>query len=388
MKYPIAFSASDYQDGAGTEFVPAAASLDGDWICEHLHIPFDSYYRNPEIQQKAVAAAREEVMRTLGFQIVPEKIYDHGVILNASLFGGEVQYHSNSTPVLVPVVTEPADVARLAKRIDGLSDEALLHAGHLHPEYWAAAELLQTTTGVTPRAPASGGVKGVATTCGQLCGVTNFLLWLHTDSVEMRELTALVGRTYRRYIAASRAFDGAEDSDGLGFASDLTGLMSPTDYEQFCGPEEGMLYKAFAPTGRRYYHADSNLRHHVRALADIGVTTVNIGPMVSVTDILSVSPGMHIDGQVPPTQVLWRGTPDLVVDSVRTDIEEIHSAGGSLRQLRVCTAGSINPGTPLENIEAMFWAAMTFGRYDGGVPAHLADVPIDFDRSLAVDQVS
>jgi hypothetical protein len=164
--------------------------------------------------------------------------------------------------------------------------------------------------------------------------------------------------------------------------------MSPTDYEQFCGPEEKMLYETFALTGERYYHADSNLRKHVGALAAIGVTTVNIGPMVSVTDILSAVPSMKIDGQVPPTQVLWRGTPDLVVDAVRRDIEEVRAAGGSLEQLRVCTAGSINPGTPLENIRAMFWAAMTFGRYDGEVPGELSSIPVEFDRAVVVDQVS
>ena len=149
-----------------------------------------------------------------------------------------------------------------------------------------------------------------------------------------------------------------------------------------------MLYETFAPRGERYYHADSNLRKHVGALSEIGVTTVNIGPMVSVTDILTASPGMKIDGQVPPTQVLWRGSPDLVVDSVRRDIAELEAAGGSLDQLRVCTAGSINPGTPLPNIRAMFWAAMTYGRYDRQIDPELAEIPIEFDRAAVVDQVS
>ena len=387
-RYRIAFDAAAYEDGAGKEFVAAAASLDGDWVCEHLGIPFDTYYQSFDLQQESNATARTRVLAETGLPIVPSKTYDHGVILNASLFGGAIQYHTNATPVLEPVVKEPSDVARLEERIDAVSDEALMHEGHLHPEYWTATEKLYESKGQERRAPASGGTKGIATVCGQLCGVTNFLLWLHTHPNEMADLTALVGRTFRRYVSASRAFDGAEDTDRLGFASDLTGLMSPDDYRTFCAPQEHMLYEAFAPSGVRYYHADSNLRNHVHALAEIGVTTVNIGPMVSVTDILEAEPQMKIDGQVPPTQVLWRGTPDLVVDAVRCDIEELRAVGGSLSQLRVCTAGSINPGTPLENIRAMFWAAMTFGRYDGSVAEELAAIPIEFDRSVVVDQVS
>ncbi|MFW5689264.1 MAG: uroporphyrinogen decarboxylase family protein [Spirochaetota bacterium] len=387
-RYPIRFDPEAYRAGSGTEFIPASASLDGDWICEYLGLPFDRYYTSFEVQQEANARAREIVEAELGLPIVPRKVFDHGVILNASLFGGRVRYHANSTPVLEPVVTEPGDVAMLAQRIDAVSDEGLLHEGMLHPEYWGAAERLEREEGIAPSAPASGGTKGIATVCGQLCGVTNFLLWLYTNPSEMETLTALVGRTFRRYIRASRAFDDARDTDGLAFASDLTGLMSPDDYARFCAPQEEMLYETFAPHGERYYHADSNLRRHVAVLAGIGVTTVNIGPMVSVTDILTAAPGMKIDGQVPPTQVLWRGTPDLVVDAVRRDIDELESAGGSLGQLRVCTAGSINPGTPLENIRAMYWAAMTYGRFDRAVSPELASIPVEFDRSVVVDQVS
>ena len=387
-KYPIQFDADAYLAGAETDFIPANAALDGDWACEHLGVPFDEYYKSLELQLETNARAREIVESELGLQIVPHKTYDHGVILNASLFGGAVRYHSNSTPVLAPVVTDPADVAGLAARIDAVSDEALLHEGNLHPEYWAAARRLKEIEGRAQSGPASGGTKGIATVCGQLCGVTDFLLWLYTNPSEMAALTELVGRTFRRYVGASRAFDGAEDADGLGFASDLTGLMSPDAYRTFCAPHERMLYETFAPTGERYYHADSNLRRHVAVLADIGVTTVNIGPMVSVADILAASPRMKIDGQVPPTQVLWRGTPDLVVDAVRCDIAELEAAGGSLDQLRVCTAGSINPGTPLENIRAMFWAAMTYGRFDRAVTPELAEIPVEFDRAAVVDQVS
>lgn len=387
-KYPIHLDPAEYRAGAGTEFLRAHATLDGDWICEHLGIPFDRYYTSYSVQQEATKLARELVAAEVGLDIVPRKVFDHGVILNASLFGGSVHYQKNSTPSLEAVVTDPADVADLERRIDAISDEGLMHAGRLHDEYWMAAQSCERTEGLPQRGPASGGTKGVATVCGQLCGVSNFLVWLHTDSEAMAALTALVGRTLRRYVSASRAFDGVEDSDGLGFASDLTGLMSPDHYRKFCAAHEKMLFETFAPKGERYYHADSNLRHHLPALVEIGVTTVNIGPMISVTEILTAAPTMKIDGQVPPTQVLWRGAADLVVDAVRQDIAEIEAASNSLTQLTVCTAGSINPGTPLANIRAMYWAAMTYGRYDRVVAPDLAEIPLEFDRHALVDQVS
>ena len=387
-KYPIEYDSEAFQRGNGVDFIPARAGLDGDWVCQFLGIPFDRYYMDYVFQRESLGQARSVVEKEIGFQLVGDKVYDHGVILNASLFGGAVQYHDNSTPVLEPVIRDPADVATLALRVDAVTDEGLMHEGVLHAEYWRAMEMRGKRDGIEPRAPASGGTKGIATVCGQLCTVTNFLTWLYTNPVEMAELTALVGRTFSRYIGASREFDGGMAVDGLGFASDLAGLMSPDTYALFCAPGEKELYERYAPRGTRFYHADSNMKNHVQILRDIGVTDVNIGPMVSVSDILTAVPEMVVHGQVPPTQVLWQGTPDLVVDSVRNDIEETKRVGASLGQLRVCTAGSINPGTPLENIKAMFWAASMYGRFDGEVRAQLADIPLEFDRLSVVDQVS
>ena len=387
-KYPIEYDSEAFLRGNGVDFIPARAGLDGDWVCQFLGIPFDRYYTDYVFQLESLDRARAMVEKEIGFQLVGDKVYDHGVILNASLFGGAVQYHDNSTPVLAPVVSDPADVGALAARIDGVSDEGLMHEGVLHQEYWRAVAVREKRDGAEPEAPASGGTKGIATVCGQLCTVTNFLTWLYTNPVEMMELTSLVGRTFMRYIGACREFDGCEDDDGLGFASDLAGLMSPDTYRTFCAPGEKALYDRYAPNGSRFYHADSNMRNHVGILRDIGVTDVNIGPMVSVTDILTAVPEMTIHGQVPPTQVLWQGSPGLVVDAVRSDIEELKQAGAPLKQLQVCTAGSINPGTSLENIKAMFWAASVYGRFDGDVPPDLAAIPIEFDRLSVVDQVS
>jgi hypothetical protein len=151
-----------------------------------------------------------------------------------------------------------------------------------------------------------------------------------------------------------------------------------------------MLFERFAPAGRRHYHADSNMKGHLSVLQEIGVKSVNIGPMVSTADILGRAPEMVVYGQIPPTQVLWKGTPDLVVDAVRRDIRDVAAAGASADQLVVTTAGSINPGTPLENIRAMFWAAMEFGRIGAG--GELADPrpeePLAFDRRALVMQIS
>lgn len=388
MKYNIDFDSEQYKAGAGKDFIHAAASLDGDWICHAFSVPMDRYYRDLPYQRIVRDEAVKAVGKELDLDLINFNPFDTGVVLNASLFGGTPHYHSNSTPVLEPVINEPADVYALEKRIDALSDEALLYEGVLHKKFWEASSFWSKSRGLSMKAPASGGTKGIATVCGQLCGVTNFLMWIMTDPVEMRALTALVGRTFMRYIKASRDFDGLEDLNGLGLASDLTGLMSPDSYIEFCGSEEKDLYEAFALAGERYYHSDSNMERHVEALSSIGVTTVNIGPMVSVNAILSQNRSMKIDGQIPPVRVLWQGSTDLVVDAARQDINDMINSDADLSYLKVCTAGSINPGTPLDNIRAMYWTAMNFGRLKMDVDPGLSSIPIEFDRKEMVNQIS
>ena len=390
VKYAVDFDAVRYREGAGRDFVPVEIALDGDWMCERYRIPMDRYYRDYAFQQEVRDRARAEVRDSLDLELIGPFGVDQGVVTNASLFGGKVRYPANATPTLEPVVGEPKDVADLERRIDALSDDALLEAGELQSARWRWLRRLELERGVPARSPAGRGTKGVATVCGQLCGVTAFLTWLVTDPREAAALTALVGRTFARYIASCRAHDGLEGADGLGFASDLSGLMSPELYGRFCAPHESSLYERFAPAGQRYYHADSNMGRHVPALRAIGVNAVNIGPMVSTADILEAAPDMVVHGQVPPTQVLWQGSPDLVVDAVRRDVRDMMTASAGPSQLVVTTAGSVNPGTPLENIKALYWAAMEYGRIGsgGGLADPRPDEPLGFDRRGTVMQIS
>jgi|GEM_PF-565385 len=388
MKYKIIFDPDLYKKGAGLDFLNASATLDGDWVCHAFNIPMDRYYGDYAYQREMLAGARDVVNKELNLNLIKESVIDTGVVMNASLFGGKPNYHSNSTPVLDPVINDPSDVYALAERIDAVSDEGLMFEGILHKHHWEAAEYWKEQEGRPLKAPASGGTKGIATICGQLCGVTNFLIWMMTNPDEMKILTSLVGRTLKRYIGACRAFEGVENMNSLSFASDVTGLMSPDTYGEFCAHHEKELYKKFAPTGIRYYHSDSNMSNHIELLKWIGVSDVNIGPMISVKHILNAAPKMRIHGQIPPVRVFWQGSTDLVVDAVRQDINDLKESGSALSQLQVCTAGSINPGTPLENIRAMFWAAMEYGKLNEEVNPDLDSIPVEFDRKELVNQIS
>lgn len=336
------------------ERVPASIDLPGDWICVEMGLDFARYYSEFDYQQEMRLRCGERSMRELSLPIKPA--VDFGVVMDASIYGGAVNYESNATPTLAPVVDDPSEIPALVERMERINP---LEKG-LVPRYLEWREKLWTRYGV--RAAHGTGIKGAATMLGQLCGITNFLTWILTDPDEVKLLVDCWLRTSLRYLHAIRRETGCADVlDRFSFQSDVAGMLSPALYREFLLDAEHRIYQEFATEkgAIRYYHADSHMLHQLGALGEIGVNQVNIDPYITPAQILAVLPDAVIHGQIPPTHTLLYGSPEDVVACVRRDIAE----AGAGEHLIVTTAGSINPGTTYENLRAMCYAVEKYGYY-------------------------
>ena len=121
------------------------------------------------------------------------------------------------------------------------------------------------------------------------------------------------------------------------------------------------IFNALCPIkGGRYYHADSRMQHQIENLRPLDPAMVNFGPDLSVNEILDKLPGVAIFGQVPPTDVLWNGTPDEVRETAIRNIKDVYATRKG--RIVVSSAGSVNPGTPLENLKALMEAPLEYER--------------------------
>lgn len=332
--------------------VPVSIHLDGDWICEYLKLDNARYYSDYAYQQEHRLKCSKITEKELGYEILPA--VDFGVVMDASVYGGEVNYESNATPTLKPVINDPAEIDALVERI---SKADLLEQG-LIPRYLAWREKIKTQYGI--ELTYGGGIKGCATMLGQICGITNFMTWIVTDPGQIHKLVACWLETSKRYIQAMRRVTNfPEEQAGFSFASDLTGMLSPQLYREFIMDAEKELYDLYAPHpgDRRFYHADYHMLHHLDALREMGVNEVNIDPYIDSGQILAKLPNAVVYGQIPPTKVLLYGTPEEVVACAKRDIEQ----AGPGKHLVLCTAGSINPGTSFTNLRAMCYAVEKYG---------------------------
>lgn len=338
------------------ERVPVKIYLDGDWICEYLKLDNARYYSDFDYQQENRLKCSKITEKELGYTIYPT--VDFGVVMDSSIYGGQVNYQSNATPTLVPVVNTPEEIDALVEKMEKVD---VLEQG-LVPKFLEWREKIKDRYGIDIKY--GGGIKGCATMLGQICGITNFLTWIVTDPEQVRKLIKCWLKTSIRYIKEIRkAVNYPEDKRGFTFASDVTGMISPEMYRDFIMESEKELFDLFAPNPGdiRYYHADSHMLHHLDALKELGVNHVNIDPYIEPKDILEKMPDVVIHGQIPPLKVLLCGKPEDVIECARRDIEQ----AGPGKHLVLTTAGSINPGTSFENLKAMCYAVEKYGIYWG-----------------------
>lgn len=333
--------------------LPVGIHLDGDWICDFMGADTTRYYSEYDYQQKTKLECGQVTFEAFGYKIEPG--IDFGVIMDASIYGGEVICEQKATPVLRPVVNSPEEIDDLVLKMENAD---LLGCG-LVPVYLQWMERIEKDYGI--KLPYGSGLKGCATMLGQICGITNFLTWIVTDPEQVARLISCWYKTSIRYIDLMRQATGFKpgDTSRFSFASDVAGMLSPQMYEQFIKKFEQQIYAKFAggENDTRHYHADYHMLHLLGHLQDIGVNEVNIDPYIEPKDILAVMPNTVIVGQIPPTSVLLYGTPEQIRGCVKRDIEQ----AGQTKNLIVSTAGSINPGTSFENLIAICEAVEEYG---------------------------
>lgn len=332
--------------------VPVSIYLDGDWICEFLKLDNAKYYSDFEYQQEHRLRCSEITEKELAYTIQPS--VDFGVIMDASIYGGEVNYESNATPTLRPAVTSPEEIDTLVEKMYKVN---LLEQG-LVPKYLEWREKIKSRYGIDLKF--GGGIKGCCTMMGQICSITNFLTWIMTDPDQIKKLIKCWVDTSKRYVTEIRKATGyPENVGGFSLASDVTGLISPDLYKEFIFDAEKEIFDTFAPgeKDKRHYHADSHMLHQLDNLKGIGVNEVNIDPYIEPKQILEKMPDAVVYGQIPPLKILLNGTPEDVIEYAKRDIEQ----AGPGKHLVLTTAGSINPGTSFDNLKALCYAAEKYG---------------------------
>ncbi len=243
---------------------------------------------------------------------------------------------------------------RVEKRLENLHDFML-------PENWHEEHQRLQKLGV--KAPAYRGQRGPVTFAASIYGPENLIFLLHDNSAlagRFRDLIlrSMLGMAEVLDCAAGRTRE--TEPRGFGFADDNCCLLTPDMYEFFGWPVLKGMFERYSPgeNDSRYQHSDSAMGHLLPLLGKLGMTGLNLGPTVTVSEIRRHCPKAVIHGQLAPFTFSRNEEEQMVAEFLR-DFEQAREKRG----LVFTTAGSINNGSRLTGMRLLMAAIQRYGRY-------------------------
>jgi uroporphyrinogen decarboxylase len=101
----------------------------------------------------------------------------------------------------------------------------------------------------------------------------------------------------------------------------------------------------------KIYHNDTPCKHLLEPISTLGFDVFNFSHKMDIALVREKMPKTVLMGNVPPMELMVRGTPDQVQAWARDCIAK---TGG--RGLILSAGGGVSPGTPAETIDALVGA--------------------------------
>lgn len=207
------------------------------------------------------------------------------------------------------------------------------------------------------------GTDGPMTLACMLRGTTEFCIDLYEDTAYAEELLDyLTDAAVFRIRGLRRHFGMPEISPDISFADDSIALLSPADYERFVLPRHKRLISELTDgTGKNQIHLCGDATRHFGMIADeLNVASFDTGYPINFREMLQLlGPDVTISGGVRVS--ILSGAQS---ENIRTEVRRICGEVKPLsKKFILRDANNLAPGTPPENVRAMYNAVREYGRF-------------------------
>lgn len=322
--------------GRRRDEVMAAFIVDSPWLGGYGGGDTLDYYFDVDVWVEVQKKVADDLA---GAALVPGSWVEFGMAAEPSGWGVPIQWRHDSPPAIHHY---PGDIDELLKRgvpnpeVDGLMPAILRR--------YERAKRQLDAAGIGARMAAC---RGPLATASHLTGLTEFLM---ATQMTPDKCTALLEKTTELCIAWLGAQLKRMDKPvGVLVLDDVVGMLSPADGRTFALPYLRRIFEAFGNL-IHIYHNDTPNANMLEGLAGIGMDVFNFSHQIDVVKARELlGADVVLMGNVPPLDVLVRGTHEDVRRETRALLEKAGEAGPVL----ISAGGGISPGTPLENIKAM-----------------------------------
>jgi uroporphyrinogen decarboxylase len=309
-------------------------------------LPFAAYFTDGE----AMAQGHIAAWREFGHDVV---LVENGTAALAQACGVGVEYLADSAPVsFTPAIASLDELERLVVP-DPYTSEPLaqnLRATRL------VVEAIGREAFIIGRAD-----QGPFSLASMIVGMEAFLsaLALPGNEAPLARLLAFCEEVVERYAMAQ--MEQGAHMTSMGESIGGPDVCSPATYRRWAWAADQRLVRRLAERGIRLaYHICGDTTRILGEMVDTGAAVLELDHKADPAVVKSATAGRTtVLGVIDPSGVIARGTPAVVAEAVRDELEVLAPGGG----LILGPGCALPPETPSENVHALVEAAHRFGRY-------------------------
>jgi uroporphyrinogen-III decarboxylase len=320
--------------GGEADRIPVALIVDSPWLPGYAGIDTLAYYLR---QDEWLRINLDLFHRFPDVAWVPGFWIEYGMAAEPSAFGARITWDHEQPPSI-----EPAR-GGLDGVIEGDAPDPQYHG--LMPlvvERYADAERRLLPEGMNIKMVCARGPLAVG---GWILGMSDFLLGLMAEPEKSHRFLDMVTTTIIAFLRAQ--MEVLRAPEGIMVLDDIVGMVSPAVYDEFAAPYLARIFQEFKGL-IRIYHNDTPCKHLLDRLPALDFEVFNFSHRMDIAEVQAALPNVALMGNVPPLDVLTRGTPAEIQAWGRDCITR---TGG--RHLILSAGGGASPGTPAEALDAL-----------------------------------
>ncbi len=317
--------------------VPVALIVDSPWLPGYAGLNTLDFFLRPDEWLRIYLGIRDRFPEVAW---IPGYWIEYGMAAEPSAFGARINWHGNQPPSIEPVrggLNALFDVEAPDPQHHGLMPLVL--------QRYLDAEKRLLPEGEAIKMVAARGPFAVA---GWLLGISDLMVALKKEPDKIGRLLDTLTTTIIRWLRAQ--LDVLAAPEGILVLDDLVGMLSPKMFEQYARPHMTRIFQAFDGL-IKVYHNDTPCPHLLQPIGTLGFDVFNFSHTTDIAEVQGKMPGIALMGNVPPLELMVRGTAEQVEAFAR---ECLVKTGG--RDLILSAGGGVSPDTPASAIDALIKA--------------------------------
>lgn len=324
--------------------VPAGLIVDSPWIPGYCGVDTVDYYSDPDIWLSCQDKVRSDFPELL---LLPGDWVEFGMASEPSSFGCPVRFYHDQTVGIGHLITSAEELEELddlpvpdPKR-DGLMPLALSKIRRLRGPLMERGRRMRIVA-----------ARGPLNIAGFLMTIPEFCVAVKTDPDRVCRLLDKTTELVVRWLEAQA--EAAGEIGGILLLDDICGFFSEEEYLEFAHPRLKRIFDHFSVPVKMFHNDNFGNRYTTFPhIADLGVNLFNFSFQADLGEAAKLlGPKVAILGNLPPLELLTRGTPDEIAEAVNAQLENKPENC----RLMLSAGGGASPGMPKENLRAMLEA--------------------------------